>query len=200
MAKKFLPTNASYLLYEFVKLKKKSVVVEIGTGAGYVISGIKRKFPECHCFGLDLCFDALLEIEEFDQMFVCADAKQKSIPFRNNSFDSVICNPPFFDKKSYRPSPDPQRAMARMEISLAFSELLKTVRYLLKEKGSFFFIHNSERTAEIIIELYKNNMWVKELQFVATGHNRPMKLVLVHARLNSTGRTIVLPSIELNDE
>lgn len=191
------PTNASFLLAGFVRLKKKSVSVEIGTGSGCVAEIVKKKFPDSTVIGLDIFDEPLHNIENPECGYVCADAKKRNIPFRNNSFHAVICNPPFFDRNSYRPSPVSHRAEARMEISLSFGELLETVRYLLKEKGSFFFIHNSSRIAEITIELYRNNLWIKEMQFVITRKDGPMKLVLIHAKLNSRGETKVLPCIEI---
>jgi len=118
----------------------------------------------------------------------------------NNKYDLVICNPPFFknlDKNMKNLSEE--KAIARHEIKLNLSELMKCVKVLLKSNGNFVMVHRTERLIEILEEFRKNNIEPKRIQFVYENINKDSTLVLIEGQFNGkTGLIIDKPFILYN--
>lgn len=66
-------------------------IIDVGCASGWFISEISKKFPKAKCFGIDIYKDAIdFGKKKYRKInFKCADAQ--SIPFKNSTFDVVIC-------------------------------------------------------------------------------------------------------------
>jgi tRNA1(Val) A37 N6-methylase TrmN6 len=55
-------------------------------------------------------------------------------------YDIVLCNPPYFDTKSGRPSKNSLKYTCRFFSTGSFDELLRSVKYILKDDGKVFVL------------------------------------------------------------
>ena len=115
----------------------------------------------------------------------------------NNKFDIVICNPPYFKTDNSRLlNISYEKMVARHEVLINLSELLNSVKILLKNNGKFFMVHRTDRLLEILDELRKNNLEPKNVKFVYENHNKGSTLVLIESHFNgSSGLKIDKPLI-----
>jgi SAM-dependent methyltransferase len=90
-------------------------VLDLGCGAGHLITAISRRIPRAMIVGVDLNFTLLYLARRFlapSALFICADASRR-LPFRDGAFEAAVCAETFV----YLPD---RAATAR--------ELLRTVR------------------------------------------------------------------------
>lgn len=90
-------------------------ILDLGCGAGHLVSALFRRIPRAMIVGLDLNFALLYLARRFlapSALFVCADASRR-LPFRDGAFEAAICADTFVYL--------PDRAAAAQE-------LLRTVR------------------------------------------------------------------------
>ena len=97
------------------------------------------------------------------------------------SYDLVVSNPPFRKPTTGRLSAGEERAIARHELALRFSDLAGAAAYLLKSKGRFFMIYHPERLLEVFDSLRKHRLEPKRIRFVHNDIGSESKIVLIEA-------------------
>ena len=72
--------------------------------------------------------------------------------FPDESVDVVTCNPPYFKYLGNNSlvNEDKEKAIARHEITMNLDGMIKSVKYVLKNKGTFYLVHRCDRLEEII--------------------------------------------------
>jgi tRNA1Val (adenine37-N6)-methyltransferase len=146
------------LLEDFIMVKNRSRVVELGTGSGIIslllaqrlkhtkIAAVEIQRSLARCAGKNVKLNKLEDsIEIFHE-----DIKNLRKVFPPHTFDGAFSNPPFRKIKSGRLSIDRERAVARHEIQVALPDIIKTASYLLKDLGRFFLIYHPFRLIELI--------------------------------------------------
>lgn len=117
-----------------------------------------------------------------------------------NSFDLVLCNPPYFkieDGSSLNLSYE--KMVARHEVCLDLRELCNCAKKILKENGNFCLVHRSDRLMEILSEFRAHGIEPKKIQFVYENINKESYLVIVHGqRAGKVGLKIERPIILYN--
>jgi tRNA1Val (adenine37-N6)-methyltransferase len=98
-----------------------------------------------------------------------------------HAFDLVVSNPPFRKTKTGLMSPLDERAMARHEIHLPASDLMKAAFSLLKHHGRLCIIHLPERLADVMAAMRQHNLEPKRLRFVHSNLQSEAKMVLIEA-------------------
>ena len=103
--------------------------------------------------------------------------------FPINSIDVIVCNPPYFllENESSVSNKDYLK-MARHEGNMTIEMIARLSKIYLKDGGSLFLIQRADRLFEIRDVLIKNNLAIKELQFIYHDLEKCGKLVLVEAR------------------
>ena len=125
-------------------------------------------------------FDYILaDIEEVDTYVI--NNLDKYFPI--NSIDVIVCNPPYFllENESSVSNKDYLK-MARHEGNMTIEMIARLSKIYLKDGGSLFLIQRADRLFEIRDVLIKNNLAIKELQFIYHDLEKCGKLVLVEAR------------------
>ena len=103
--------------------------------------------------------------------------------FSINSIDIIVCNPPYFllENESSISNKDYLK-MARHEGNMTISDVARLSRIYLRDGGSLFLIQRADRLFEIRDVLIKNNLAIKEIQFIYHDLEKCGKLVLIEVR------------------
>lgn len=101
--------------------------------------------------------------------------------FSHDTIDAIVCNPPYFKVDEAKISPNPHLALARHELRLDLSTLVREVSRLLKMKGTFFMVYRPERFLELLDELQQHNLVPKRIRFVYPKPHRQATILLVEA-------------------
>ncbi|MFA5290482.1 MAG: methyltransferase [Candidatus Izemoplasmatales bacterium] len=112
------------------------------------------------------------------------------------SFDIVTCNPPFFRPHEQSQMSEAEAVrMAKHEITIDFPTIAKQAKRLLKNRGSFYFIHRAERFEEVCRMLEKECFKLKRIRFVHSRPNQSAISVLIEAASMSPpgGLTVMEP-------
>ena len=100
---------------------------------------------------------------------ICGDVKNIHLTLGYESFDVVVCNPPYCRAKTGGVQLAPEIAMSRHEGSLTLSELTESVSKILKSRGSFYLVHRFDRLAEIFYEMRNVGIEPKEMRLLGKG-------------------------------
>ncbi|MGN1227765.1 MAG: SAM-dependent methyltransferase, partial [Christensenellales bacterium] len=101
---------------------------------------------------------------------------------------------------SFIASENKSRAMARQEITIKLSEVVNVASNLLKFGGVFYMVHQAKRLQEILVELNKNNLAVKELTFCQSKIDTNPHLVILKAVKGGKMEMIINRTLILNNE
>ena len=121
--------------------------------------------------------------------------------FPAESVDVVTCNPPYFKylENNSLINENREKAIARHEITMDLDSMIKSAKYILKNKGVFYLVHRCDRLEEIINCLVNNGFTVKKLQFVYSNLNKEAIMVLIKAINNgNSGCLKIMPPIDIS--
>ena len=198
-------SSDSVILANFVKTKPNDFAVEIGAGSGVIsiLVQAKNKLKSITCFEIqeemaNLC-KKNIELNSLQDKIslVCDDVKNFRSHIKPNSVDVVFSNPPYF-KKSVE-GLNKVRKIAREEICLSCSPLCETASKMLKNGGSFYVCYSAERVIELIENLSKNGLKVKEMFFTENGKGK-VKLAVIKAVKGARDGVKVSPNLVTNEE
>lgn len=182
----FKMTSDSVHLCEFIHVRKKDKVLDIGCNNGVITMFIKRKTNGL-CIGIDINLDAINLAKEN------ADLNQLThIDFINTSvqdyvdanFDLISCNPPYHKDKTNIDT-------ANFDGMLTLDELAYHSYRLLKDKGRCAIVIKSERLSESIIVFQKYKFGLKRIRFIHHSINHPSSSVCLEFIKNGVQQTIV---------
>ncbi len=116
-------------------------VLDIGTGTGLVALMLAQRCDAVQIDALEIDADAFEEaVENFEQSpwndrLFCFHASLDDFmdELEDETYDLIVCNPPYFSANV--PAPDPKRQLARQSDSLPFEDLLEASGILLSEDG-----------------------------------------------------------------
>jgi tRNA1Val (adenine37-N6)-methyltransferase len=120
-------------------------ILDVGTGSGLIALMLAQK-SDAQITGIDIDFDSVAQAVENGAASPWADrlhfeqaGVQEYALSHANSFDLLVCNPPFFADSLK--SPDAGRNLARHNVSLDFDALLSATKSLLRPQGMAWFIY-----------------------------------------------------------
>lgn len=183
----------SVLLPNFVKINlKDKLIMDLCTGNAPIPLILSTK-TKALIYGVelqkevyDLAINSIILNNKQDQIKVINDdIKNLKNIFEGDKFDIITVNPPYFKiRENSSINLNKIKANARHEKNLTLEELIKIVKYLLKNNGSFYMVHRTERFIEIIELLKQNNLMPKEIQFIHSNINKKSKLFMIKAVKN----------------
>lgn len=112
-------------------------------------------------------------------------------------FNSIICNPPYFDNGPQ--SERQERATARHTDTLSFSELLRHIAMLLTENGNASLILPVESESRFVAELTSTTLEISKRVAVSTVKNKPARRLLIELKHQSQCAKIVLSDFVISD-
>ena len=76
--------------------------------------------------------------------------------------------------------------ISRHEILCNLSDVIKSIKYLLKQNGKFSLVHRTYRISDIISECEKNSLAIKRIRFVYSKESSDnSKIVLVEGSISN---------------
>ena len=148
----------SVFLPAAVPAKKGQRVLDMGAGVGGASFCLLWRV-DCHVTGVEIqASHADLAIQNIAlnnkngaAEFVCADITQ----YLSDSFDHVMCNPPYLEAGSYTPAASEERATALGHTELTIKDWIDAGFKNLKSGGSLTIIHRADMSDKIISALGK---------------------------------------------
>lgn len=170
-------------------------VLDIGTGSGLLALMIAQRYPTARITAIDI--DAEAAAQAADNALASPFANRITVvhasiqdfaatqqhPFSTTadvgcreSFQAIICNPPFFENSLL--APDAQRATARHASTLSFDELISTAALLLADGGQFAVVLPSEAFTSFHHLCFASGMNLEAECQIHTTSTKPPKRIL----------------------
>jgi tRNA1Val (adenine37-N6)-methyltransferase len=92
-------------------------------------------------------------------------------------FDSIVCNPPFFEDSLT--CPDPQRTEARHTVTLGYRQLMESVFRLLKDDGLFSVIIPTDCRARLESEAHLRGFFISRVCSIQTTPRKAPKRYMI---------------------
>ena len=184
----------SFLLPYFSNVPRsfKKNIIELCSGNGG-ISIILREKSDAKIEMLEIQEDLVeltkksLELNGITNIEVRnGDVKNVKEYYRPSSFDYVICNPPYFPVENMPNQREKyNHNISRHEILCNLSDIVKAIRYLVKQNGKFAMVHRTYRISDIISEYEKNGLAIKRIRFVySKATSDTSKIVLIEGSIS----------------
>lgn len=199
----------SVLLANFVTINPKTKkILDLGCGNAPIplILSTKTKASiigvEIQKDSYDLATKSVLynHLENQIQLYNIDMKKLKDI-YAGDSFDVIVCNPPYFKyrENSYL-NDDIHKIIARHEKMIELDDILLLVKYLLKNNGVFAMVHRTERLIEIIEKFKKYGIEIKKIQFIYPKENSESNLMLIEGRKMGNSSLKMLPPLYIHKQ
>jgi len=187
------------LLSGFANVKKKEVVLDLGTGTGIIPILLEAKTQGLHFTGLEIqpesadmarrsvCYNHLEE----KVSIVTGDIKDASKIFGASSFDVITTNPPYMIGEHGLKNPQDAKAIARHEVLCTLDDILRESAKLLKPGGRFYMVHRPFRLAEIFSKMVEYKIEPKRMQLVYPYVDKEPNMVLIEGLRGGKSRLTV---------
>jgi tRNA1Val (adenine37-N6)-methyltransferase len=123
------------------------------------------------------------------------DVRNIQEAFRPGGFAAVICNPPYRRSTSGRISPNPEKRIARHEISAALGDFLQAGAYLLPIKGRMALVYPAARAVDLLKSMSDVDLEPKRVRVVHSFADAGAALVLVEGVKGGRSGIEVLPPL-----
>ena len=194
----------SILLPRFCELKKNMKIIDLCTGNA-PIPLVLSTLVDSNIIGVEIqkeIFDLAVQSVKINNLedricIINADVKDLNLMYETDSFDLIICNPPYFKYLETSNINDNKiKSIARHEIMISLEDIVKIAKKLLKNNGSLVLVHRTERFSELVSILNKNNLEIKRVRFIYPKIGEESNLVLIDAKKNGkVGLKVMSPII-----
>lgn len=196
----------SILLPNFVTINKKiKKILDIGTGNAPIPLILSTK-TDAKIIGIEIqeksskMAQRSVELNHLEEQIEIIYDDVKTHLFETDQYDVITCNPPFFkvNKQSHFNDSD-AKTIARHEVTLTLEDVLKLARKLLKNQGVIALVHRPERLVDILVEMRKNNIEPKKIQYVYPNKNENSHILLIEGKKNGNSGLKVLPPLYVHN-
>jgi tRNA1Val (adenine37-N6)-methyltransferase len=175
------------LLTHFATMKSGERVADLGTGNGVIPLIMARRHAKIAITGFEFqqtMVERALRNVKLNQMEkriqICrGDVRAISDVAASESFDAVVCNPPYRKSGSGRISPNDERQIARHEIHGELKNFLDAAAYLLRLKGRLALVYLANRTVDLLTSMRHAHIEPKRMRLVHSFIGTDASLVLV---------------------
>lgn len=184
----------SVLLSDFAKeIPSNSKVLDLGTGTGILGILLCGKTKLSKIYGIDIQADVCnmasrsIKLNNLEDRFEIINKNIKDLKdiFEENTFDSIVSNPPYKKDNSGLKNESKTKLISRHEITASLEDFINISSYLLKNNCSLYMVHRPERLADLFYLLRKYNLEPKKLRLVQSYFDSKPKLFLVKATKNA---------------
>ena len=193
----------SLLLAHFVKVRGGEEIVDLGTGNGVIPLILGCLHPSVRVVGLELQEEMVqraLRSVDLNRLgervkIIQGDVCSVEESFSPQSFDAVVCNPPYRETASGRINPDPERRVARHEIKARLSDFLRAGSYLLRRRGRMALVYPAARTLDLLQTMRQEDLEPKRLRLVYSLEESASTLVLAEGIKGGGSELRVMPPL-----
>lgn len=184
----------SILLTDFAKeINDNSICIDLGTGNGIlpILLSAKTKLKKIYGIEVQKSLSDLAKrnvvLNNMEQKVEIINENIKNLGdiFSKKSFDCVITNPPYKKDGTGIKNENIEKLIARHEIEGTLNDFLSISYNLLKDNGTLYMVHRTERLVDILCNLRENKLEPKKIKFVFANINDVPKLVLIKAVKNA---------------
>lgn len=196
----------SVLLPNFVTINKGiKKILDIGTGNAPIPLILSQKTDatilgvEIQPISAEMARQSVL-LNHLENQIEIINADIKTLDLITDQFDIITCNPPYFrvDENS-RLNISDAKTIARHEVTLNLSDVLSLARKLLKNQGVIALVHRPERLVDILVEMRKNNIEPKKIQYVYPRMHQESHILLIEGKKNGRPGLKILPPIYVHN-
>lgn len=178
----FRINSDTYALGEFIEVYKEDVVLDVGTNNGALLLYANMFHPK-KLLGIDINKEGIelakknLELNNITNYeLIVGDF----LEYKQEEVDVIICNPPYF-KSVQDKSNNKYKALAKHDTTLPLDKLMASIRRNLKNYGTLFFLYQTSRIDEVILEMEKNHLTIKEMKFVYDTNKEYSNVFMIKA-------------------
>lgn len=196
----------SVLISHFVSVRENDRILDLGSGCGIIMLILLYRWGKriSDIVGVEFQRNLAdlarknLQANAFETCgrVVEGDIKNLAAYVAPESFDTVVCNPPFYGHGSGRQSSNNEARLARHQILANLEDFIFASALAVRNKGTVYFIYPAGQIAAFIALLGKHRLAVKKLQFVYsyTQIQSDARLVLIECSKNGgSGADILAP-------
>ncbi len=185
-----------------VPVKAGQTVLELGCGVGVAILCLASRVPDCDITGLEIQNEyAELARENAEKnrlkaTVVSGDLMKMPQELRDQSFDHVMFNPPFYDEAKVTAPNDEGKSQAFV-MDLSIADWITVAMKRLKPKGRLTFIHRVEilPAALGVLASFAGDITTKPL---ASREGQPAKRIIVTCRKGTNGPAKLLAPLVIH--
>lgn len=189
------------LLSHFVLPRPGQHILDIGAGCGIISLILCYRWPDITITSLELqpqlisLIEHNIEQNTFQERIQTLNGDLCEIKnlVAAESFDQVVCNPPYGSLGTGRQNPGDEQAVARHEIRCDLNNVAKAIAFCLRNKGRASLIYPADRAAALIDTLKKNRLEPKRLQIVYSYPGSSGKLIMLECIKNGGEELTILP-------
>ena len=157
-------------------------ILDIGTGTGLIALMMAQRYPQAQVTAIDIDDEAVRQAKDNVSASPFADRinviKADVLTFNEEEkYDSIACNPPFFEDSLT--CPDPQRTEARHTVSLGYRQLMEAAFRLLKNDGCFSLIIPSDCRARLESEAHLRGFFISRVCSIQTTPSKVPKRYMI---------------------
>ena len=167
-------------------------ILDIGTGTGLIALMMAQRYPQAKVTAIDIDDGAVRQAKDNVSASPFANRinviKADVLLFKEEEkYDSIVCNPPFFEDSLT--SPNPQRTEARHTVSLGYSQLMEAAFRLLKDDGRFSVIIPSDCRARLESEAHLRGFFFSRVCSVQTTPSKAPKRYMMELTKHPVNET-----------
>ena len=193
------------LLAHFLECPQGASVLDLGTGCGVIPLILLYRWGDGlgTVVGIEIQGalakrareNLVLNGYQHKGVMVEGDFRQLAALGTAESFDVVLCNPPFYNKGCGRASHSPEANVARHQLMATLTEVFAAAAYAVRNKGVVAIVYPAEKIGEAVILAANRNLALKRLQMVYSypEEKSRARLVLLEFRKNGGAGAEVLP-------
>lgn len=197
----------SILLPNFVTLSTNlTSVLDIGCGNAPIPMILSTK-TRAHITGIEIQKESVdlaiksIEKNHLENQISIIHGDVRTYPLPLETFEVIVCNPPFFKVSVHsRLNDQDAKTIARHEVKLTLSDVLKVARKCLKNQGVVAMVHRPERLVDILVEMRKQNIEPKRIQFVYPRIGMESHILLVEGKKNGKPGIKILPPLYVHEK
>lgn len=197
------------LLYNFAKPVKKGKVVDLCAGNGAIGLSLAAKtkaqiyLVEIQKELADLAQQSIVDNHLTEQIHLINDDLKNVQQYLNHdTIDTIVCNPPYFKLDEQTSIKENQvLAIARHELKTNLTNILSTIKMLLKENSHAFIVYRPERLSELLSMMTSQRLQPKRMRFVRSTATKDANLVLLDVtKTVKTASLKVEPDLVIYDQ
>lgn len=186
------------LLGSFMKIRKKDVVMDIGTNNGALLLYAMQAHPKA-LIGVEINQEAS-ELARYNldyhHQYDAEILHEDILTLKHEPVSCIVCNPPYFKVEDPKKLNENEHlARARHEIHLTLDVLLPKISSLLQDKGRLYMVHRADRLVDLTILCRQYHLEIKQIQLVYDEAKEEARSVLIEAMKNGKPHCRILQPI-----